>query len=44
MPFGIGFVKKGKMYDAGDAYRKLTVKPGQTNDLGDVKVKIYPLE
>jgi RNA polymerase sigma factor (sigma-70 family) len=44
MPFGIGFVKKGTIYDAGNNYRKLTVKPGQTNDLGDVKTKIYRLE
>jgi RNA polymerase sigma factor (sigma-70 family) len=44
MPFGISFVKKGKMYNAGDDYRKVSVKSGQTNDLGDVKTKIYRFE
>jgi RNA polymerase sigma factor (sigma-70 family) len=44
VPFAISFVKKGTIHDAGEGYRKLSVKPGQTNDLGDVKTKIYRLE
>jgi RNA polymerase sigma factor (sigma-70 family) len=44
VPFGIGFAKKGKFHTASDAYLKLSVKPGQTNDLGDVKTKPYGIE
>jgi protocatechuate 3,4-dioxygenase beta subunit len=44
VPFSIGFVKKGKYRDPGDDYRKLSVKPGQTNDLGDVKTKPLGIE
>jgi RNA polymerase sigma factor (sigma-70 family) len=44
VPFGITFVKKGKFRDPGEGYRKLEVKPGQTNDLGDVKTAVYPPE
>ncbi len=44
VPFAITFVKKGKFLDAGDGYRELSVKPGQTKDLGDIKTKVYPAE
>ena len=44
VPFGINFAKKGKFRDPGDAYRNVPVKSGQTNDLGDVRTKIYPSE
>jgi RNA polymerase sigma factor (sigma-70 family) len=42
--FAIGFVKRGTIHDAGDDYRKLSAKPGQTNDIGDVKTKIYRID
>src|SRR5581483_4071184 len=40
VPFGLGFARKGKFHDPGEGYRKLSVKPGQTDDLGDVKTKL----
>jgi RNA polymerase sigma factor (sigma-70 family) len=44
VPFGLGFARKGKFHDPGEDYRKLSVKPGQTNDLGDVKTKPFGIE
>ncbi len=41
VPFGINFVKKGKFHDPGDAYRKLSVRPGQTKELGAVKTRPF---
>jgi RNA polymerase sigma factor (sigma-70 family) len=40
VPFDIYFVKKGTIHGPGNDYRKLSVKPGQTKDLGGVKTEI----
>src|SRR5262249_53548959 len=37
--FGVGFEMKGRMLNAGSKSRDLTITPGESKDLGDLKCK-----
>src|SRR5438094_4113759 len=37
--FGVGFVVKGRMRDARSKSRDMTITPGESKDLGDIKSK-----
>jgi protocatechuate 3,4-dioxygenase beta subunit len=39
--FGVGFEMKGRMLDAGSQSRDLTITPGESKDLGEIKSKPY---
>ena len=39
--FGVGFEIKGRMLAAGSKSRDMTITPGQSKDLGEIKSKPY---
>src|SRR5262249_61929143 len=39
--FGVGFEVRGRMLDAGSKVRELTLAPGESKDLGDIKSKPF---
>jgi hypothetical protein len=42
MSVGLGFVTDGRFRDVGEAYRRLSLKPGETRALGDLPSSPYP--
>jgi hypothetical protein len=39
--FGVGFEIKGRGLDGGAKVREMTIPPGETKDLGEIKSKPY---
>jgi hypothetical protein len=39
--FGVGFEVKGRIVNAGSKSRDMTITPGETKDLGEIKSKPY---